>query len=234
MAPLDPTVLKRRLPDLLPEPERFDSAQEAIAALLHTAMTELGFRLTAVTGHPSETPILNNVLPEGWAQNGCGHHLLWYEHDQSRSKIFLAVWGDEESTFFYPFTMSSGARLFLRIHCGSPLIGIIQHSRAFGRFSNDEFILPPSFPYVGRPSDIFVSSDQIAVPISKFQSEIDSLIFPASGEDINKMVNLPWLALDASFGLSAVLTRLLWGSIIVGVLYQGAVALGYSFVVVYE
>ena len=123
MAPLDPAVLKRRLPDLLPESKKFDSAQDAIAALLHTAMTELGFRLTAV--NTLETPILNNVLPEGWAHNGPQYYDFWYEHDQIDPEFFLSVGGYKETTFFNAFPTGSGARTFLRIHCGSPLIGIM-------------------------------------------------------------------------------------------------------------
>ena len=46
------------------------------------------------------------------------------------------------------------------------------------------------------------------------------------------MVSLPWSAPGASFGLSAVLTGLLCGFIVVGIIYRGAVALGCSFVVV--
>jgi proteasome inhibitor subunit 1 (PI31) len=59
--PLDPAVLTARIPSLLPEAaKKLDSAQDGLAALLHTAMTELGFRLIAVDEHSPPRSDLNN------------------------------------------------------------------------------------------------------------------------------------------------------------------------------
>ena len=170
-----------RLPDLLPQSKKFHSAQDAIAALLHTAMIELGFRLTTV--NTLETQILNNVLPEGWAQKGPRSYKFWYKHKQIKPELLLRVKRDGKGTtsLFASATVIQ-VRRFLRIHCGRSLIGIMQAHKTSHVFSNHEFLSPSSFPYDGRLTDLFVSSDQIQVPISKFKLRIESIISCALAE----------------------------------------------------
>lgn len=142
MAPLDPTVLINRLPRLLPEStKKFDSAQDFLAALLHTMMVERKFRLTAVNeslpesptlgnippegsaqnGPPPENPSPDNVLPEGWAQKGPNFYELHYEYNQRNSGFLLTVCGHGG----YPITYTIKARRFLHIPRGRFLIGTI-------------------------------------------------------------------------------------------------------------
>jgi len=90
--PLDPAVLAARLPSLLPEvAKKLNSAQDGLAALLHTAMTELGFRLIAVDEHSPPNPDLNNILPEDWAKHGPGSYAFRYKHEQSSLEFLLKV-----------------------------------------------------------------------------------------------------------------------------------------------
>ena len=90
--PLDPAVLTSRLPGLLPETAKeLNSAQDGLAALFHTAMTELGFRLIAIDEHSPPIPAMNNVLPKGWAKNGPGNYAFRYKHDQSSLEFLLKV-----------------------------------------------------------------------------------------------------------------------------------------------
>lgn len=90
--PLDPAVLTSRLPSLLPgSAKKLNSAQDGLAALLHTAMVELGFRLVAVDEHSPPSPDLNNVLPEDWAKHGPGSYAFRYKHDQSSLEFLLKV-----------------------------------------------------------------------------------------------------------------------------------------------
>lgn len=90
--PLDPAVLTAHIPGLLPETaKKLGSPQDALAALLHTAMTELGFRLIATDENSSPKPDSNNILPEDWAKNGPGNYAFRYKHDQSSLEFLLKV-----------------------------------------------------------------------------------------------------------------------------------------------
>lgn len=90
--PLDPAVLTSRLPGLLPEEaKKLNFAQDGLAALFHTAMAQLGFRLIAADEHSPPIPNLDNVLPEGWAKNGPGNYAFRYRHNQSSLEFLLKV-----------------------------------------------------------------------------------------------------------------------------------------------
>ena len=90
--PLDPAVLTARIPGLLPEAaKKLGSAQDGLAALLHTAMTELGFRLIAIDENSPPKSDLDSILPEDWAKNGPGNYAFRYKHDQSSLEFLLKV-----------------------------------------------------------------------------------------------------------------------------------------------
>ncbi|KAF8222750.1 hypothetical protein L208DRAFT_1412953 [Tricholoma matsutake] len=87
---LDPSALLSLLPSLLP-PSSISSPQDAIAALLHSIMSTLAFRLIAI----DETSVQNlpsaTVLPTEWNKNGPGHYTFKYRHDQSSLEFVLKV-----------------------------------------------------------------------------------------------------------------------------------------------
>lgn len=119
--PLDPALLTNRLPNLLPEAaKKLSSAQDGLAALLHTAMAELGFRLIAIDEHSPLVPDLNNILPENWAKNGPGDYTFRYKHDQSSLEFLLKVSKLGNRTLFHAIALE--ARRFPHLHSHSCLI----------------------------------------------------------------------------------------------------------------
>lgn len=89
---LAPTTLASLLPTLLPaSSKKLESQQDGIAALLHTVMSSLGFRLIAIDDDVPGRTIPENILPEGWNKNGPGHYTLRYKHDQSSLEFVVKV-----------------------------------------------------------------------------------------------------------------------------------------------
>lgn len=92
MQTLDPTVLTDRLLGLLPEgTKKFDSAQDVLAALLHTTMVQLGFHLIALGHDDPLNPDPENVLPKDWAQKGPDNYTFRYKHDKASVEFLLNV-----------------------------------------------------------------------------------------------------------------------------------------------
>lgn len=90
---LDPSAIIGTLPSLLPADSKFlRSPQDALATLLHTALTTLAFRLTSIDEEFNSTSqIQSNVLPEGWNKNGPSHYTFKYKHDQSSLEFVIKV-----------------------------------------------------------------------------------------------------------------------------------------------
>jgi hypothetical protein len=95
MAPdlLDPSALIATLPNLLPgEQKILNSPQDAIAALFHTALTALSFRLIGVDESTrSSVSVSNNILPAEWNKHGPGYYTLAYKHDQSSLDFLIKL-----------------------------------------------------------------------------------------------------------------------------------------------
>ena len=89
---LDPSALIHALPNVLPPTKKkFESPQDAIAALVHTALVSLSFRLIAVDEASPARSILNSVLPDEWNQHGPGHYTFRYRHEQSSLEFVVKV-----------------------------------------------------------------------------------------------------------------------------------------------
>jgi proteasome inhibitor subunit 1 (PI31) len=89
---LDPAALTSLLPTLLPPSAKtLSSPQHALAALLHTAMVIVGFRLIGVDDSSVPRQDLNNVLPEEWSQHGPGNFTFRYKHEQSSLEFVVKV-----------------------------------------------------------------------------------------------------------------------------------------------
>ena len=180
--PLDPAVLTGRLSSLLPETvKKLNSAQDGLAALLHTAMVELGFRLIAVDEHSSPSPDLNNVLPEDWAKHGPGNYAFRYKHDQSSLEFLLKVSKLGNRTLFHAIALEVSCPL--RLYYDSYLIGVVQDDQTASLdISTNDFISPSFFPHeIGAAPLVhgFISSNRIADLISQFKLKIISRILPA-------------------------------------------------------
>ena len=88
---LDPAALISLLPTLLPQSDTvLKNSHDAITSLVHTAMSALAFRLTAVDDQSSST-YENNVLPVGWNKLGPGNYTLKYKHEQSSLEFVIKL-----------------------------------------------------------------------------------------------------------------------------------------------
>lgn len=89
---LDPSALISTLPDVLPPTKkRLEYPQDAISALIHTAMTALDFRLIGVDDSSPARSILNSVLPDEWNQHGPGNYTFRYKHEQSSLEFIIKL-----------------------------------------------------------------------------------------------------------------------------------------------
>lgn len=88
--PLDPAALISLLPTLLPPSSRLQNSHDALASLVHAAMTALAFRLTAVDESSSST-YQNNVLPVEWNASGPAYYTFKYKHEQSSLQFLIKV-----------------------------------------------------------------------------------------------------------------------------------------------
>lgn len=88
----DPSALISSLPNILPPQKKsLQSPQDALAALLHTAMSALAFRLIGVDDSTSSQTFPNNTLPEDWNNHGPGSYTFRYKHEQSSLEFHLKV-----------------------------------------------------------------------------------------------------------------------------------------------
>lgn len=88
---LDPAALISLLPTLLPSSSKsLSSPQDAISALIHTALTVLAFRLISVDDDESAS-LTANLLPPQWNKGGPGHYTFKYKHDQSSLDFVIKI-----------------------------------------------------------------------------------------------------------------------------------------------
>jgi PI31 proteasome regulator N-terminal len=89
---LDPSAITALLPTLLPpSAKKLTSSHDAIAAILHTAMSAVAFRLIAVDDVSPAQSEVTNVLPEEWNKLGPGNYTFRYRHDQSSLEFVVKV-----------------------------------------------------------------------------------------------------------------------------------------------
>ncbi|KAI0758293.1 PI31 proteasome regulator N-terminal-domain-containing protein [Irpex lacteus] len=89
---LDPSALLSKLPSLLPTGKReLKSPQDGLAALVHTALSILGFRLVGVDDSATISTFENNVLPFEWNSHGPGAYTFRYKHEQSSFEFLLKI-----------------------------------------------------------------------------------------------------------------------------------------------
>lgn len=113
---LDPSALLSLLPSLLPVSNKsLSSPQDAIAVLLHTIMSALGFRLIAVDESSAPDLPSATVLPAEWNKNGPAHYTFKYRHDQSSLEFVLKVSKLGSRTLFNAIALEASLRSYLVI-----------------------------------------------------------------------------------------------------------------------
>ncbi|KAK2466326.1 hypothetical protein APHAL10511_001968 [Amanita phalloides] len=167
---LDPSALLSFISRLLPPSSKaLCSQNDAIAALVHAAMTTLSFRLVAADD--SSPPLLNsdNVLPSEWNRQGPGHYALRYKHDQSSLEFLVKVIGLGRRTLIDAIPLESDKLATLDV--------------ATADFTSSSF-----FPCDVAVSDLpivhgYISSNRIADFVSQFKLAIVQNIMPGLRKD---------------------------------------------------
>jgi hypothetical protein len=114
--PLDPAALVPSVVSYLPSAARtLDTQYDAFAALLHTVMIRLGFRLVALDDSTPALEIANGVLPESWRKNGPDSYAFRYKHDQSSLVFFLKIVKLGNRTVIHGIALESGTTKTLDI-----------------------------------------------------------------------------------------------------------------------
>ncbi|OCH90695.1 hypothetical protein OBBRIDRAFT_754456 [Obba rivulosa] len=154
---LDPSALIHALPNVLPPTKkRLEYPQDAIAALVHTALVALGFRLIAVDESSPARSILNSVLPDEWNQHGPGHYTFRYRHEQSSLEFLVKI-------------VKLGSRTMINS------IAVESDKTATLDILTSDYVSPSFFPHDLSAPDApplihgFISSNRVADFISQFQ-----------------------------------------------------------------
>ena len=88
---LDASAILSSIPNYLSSSKVLSNPQDAIAALVHTILSVLGFRLVGVDDSSSSGSFEGNVLPEKWSLNGPGNYTFRYRHEQSSLEFIIKV-----------------------------------------------------------------------------------------------------------------------------------------------
>lgn len=88
---LDPSALLSALPNYLPLSKSLTHPQDALAALSHSILSVLAFRLVGVDDSSSRDSFTDNVLPDEWNAHGPGNYTFRYRHDQSSLEFLVKL-----------------------------------------------------------------------------------------------------------------------------------------------
>lgn len=88
---LDPSAVSAALPNYLGTQKTLKSPQDALAALVHTILSVLGFRLVGIDESTTQGTFEGNVLPEGWNSHGPGTYTFRYRHEQSSLEFLVKL-----------------------------------------------------------------------------------------------------------------------------------------------
>lgn len=185
---LDPSVLVSKLPNVLPpSTQSLQSQVEGLAALVHAAMSVLGFRLIAVDDSSSPRTFDNNVLPDEWNQHGPGSYTFRYRHDQSSLEFLLKVLKLGTRTVINAIAVEVGGVVFL--------LGAFAHvhlqtdKAATLDIPTNDFTSQSFFPHDLSATDAsplvhgFISSNRIADFMSQYQMMIVQKLIPGLRKD---------------------------------------------------
>ncbi|KAG7097099.1 hypothetical protein E1B28_004483 [Marasmius oreades] len=168
---LDASALLSLIPSLLPESDKkLQTPQDGLAALSHSILSALAFRLVAVDESSPTSHNFSNTLPTGWNKNGPGNYTFRYKHDQSSLDFLLKI-------------SSMGSRLlFNAIATESEKVASLD-------ISTNNFISPASFPYdlgeaVTQPLvHCFISSARVTDFVSEYKLKVIQKLVPGLRKD---------------------------------------------------
>ncbi|KAI0082562.1 hypothetical protein K474DRAFT_1611711 [Panus rudis PR-1116 ss-1] len=163
---LDPSALISSLPQLLPaSKKKLETPQDGLAALVHTALSKLGFRLIAVDDAGPARSFDNNVLPQEWNSLGPGSYTFRYRHEQSSLEFIVKVSKLGSRTLVHAIATESERAASLDI-------------------STNDFTSPSFYPHDVSGANAaplvhgFISSNRVADFISQLQLTIIQKIMP--------------------------------------------------------
>lgn len=115
---LDPAALLPTLTQLLPpNGKRLTNPHDGLAALVHTIMTALAFRLISVDESSPARTFADNVLPDSWNSHGPGSYTFRYKHDQSSLEFLLKVSTLGSRTLVYAIALEVGLVSYTHRFC---------------------------------------------------------------------------------------------------------------------
>jgi len=154
------------LPSLLPQAKKIlASPEDAISALVHSALTALTFRLVAIDQvSTSLSSAESNVLPVEWNKNGPAYYSFKYRHEQSSLEFLINI-------------SKLGTRTLINA------IALESDNVATLDISTSDFTSPSFYPYHLDTSNQplvygFISSNRIADFISQFKLKIVQKLLP--------------------------------------------------------
>lgn len=182
---LDPSALVSKLPALLPaEKKELQSAQDGLAALAHTAMTALGFRLIGVDDSSATRTFEGNALPIEWNTHGPGSYTLRYKHEQSSFEFIVKLAKLGKRTVLNAIALEASA--FTTLSSIFITYAPLQTDKAASfDIATDDFTSPSFFPHslaVANAQPLvhgFISSNRVADFISQFQIMMIQKLVPA-------------------------------------------------------
>ncbi|KAH8106100.1 PI31 proteasome regulator N-terminal-domain-containing protein [Cristinia sonorae] len=168
---LDPSAILSALPKFLPgASQRLVAPQDGLAALFHTIMSTLSFRLIAVDDLSPAKDSGDNVLPPEWNSHGPGSYTFRYKHDQSSLEFILKLSKLGSRTVIHAIALESDKTASLDI-------------------STNDFISPSFYPHDIGAADSrplvhgFISSNRVADLTSQFQLAILQKLVPGLRKD---------------------------------------------------
>ncbi|KAI0693556.1 PI31 proteasome regulator N-terminal-domain-containing protein [Cytidiella melzeri] len=168
---LDPSALLSKIPSLLPaEKQEFQSSHDGLAALVHSTMTALGFRLVGVEDNATTRTFENNVLPPEWNSHGPGSYTFRYKHEQSSFEFVLKV-------------SKLGTRTMINA------IAIETDKAESLDISTNDFTSPSFYPHNLSAADAsplvhgFISSNRVTDFVSQYQMVIVQKLIPGLRKD---------------------------------------------------
>jgi proteasome inhibitor subunit 1 (PI31) len=178
---LDPSAITALLPTLLPpNAKKLGCSNDGIAALLHTAMAAVGFRLIAVDDSSPALPELNNVLPEEWNKFGPGNYTFRYRHNQSSLEFVLKVAKLGGRSLVNAIAVEVCLGWYFLLH----LIPFKSDKTASLDIPTNDFVSPSFYPHDLTASDApplvhgFISSNRITDLMSLFKLQILQKLVP--------------------------------------------------------
>ncbi|CAL1701438.1 unnamed protein product [Somion occarium] len=163
---LDPSSLLSTLPSLLPpSKKKLETPHDALAALFHTILFVLGFRLIGVDENSPAREISDGVLPDEWALHAPGTYTFRYRHDQSSLEFIIKVCKLGSRTLVHAIAVESDRIASLDI-------------------ATNDFVSPSFFPHDLSAPDAaplvhgFISSNRVADLVSEFKLAIIQKLVP--------------------------------------------------------